>query len=145
MSGTPIFLKARPWWPFSKESGLVQRSTPLSCKIQTNNTQFQGVSRRFLERMLPSDGSPDKIGEATTVKKHALTMPRAKGASVRLTSSGPKNQVAKITPKATSKTAPNDLTARVMEIISKEAGVDSGELGPNEEFTNYGVDSLLSL
>lgn len=118
---------------------------PLSCKIQTNNTQFQGVPRRLLDRILPFDGSSNKIREATTVKKHALTMPRAKAASVGLASSGPKNQAAKIAPKATSKTAPGDLTARVMEIISKEAGVDSGELGPNEEFTNHGVDSLLSL
>lgn len=70
------------------------------------------------------------------MKKHT----RAKAASVGLASSGPKNR-----PKATSKTAPSDLTARVMEIISKEAGVNSGELGPNEEFTHHGVDSLLSL
>lgn len=37
------------------------------------------------------------------------------------------------------------IAARVMAIIAKEAGVEPADLGPNEEFANYGIDSLLSL
>ena len=39
----------------------------------------------------------------------------------------------------------NDPVSRLMAIISEEARVDFAELGPDSEFADYGIDSLMSL
>ncbi|PYI09332.1 ketoacyl-synt-domain-containing protein [Aspergillus sclerotiicarbonarius CBS 121057] len=102
--------------------------------------RFQGVPRRLLDRLLPAK-SPSGLAGKEAVQPKPQTAPhpvRSKDIPKPLP----------LTPVPKPKTAApssGGMAGRVMAIIAKEAGVDPSELGPNEEFANYGIDSLLSL
>ncbi|KAL2012344.1 hypothetical protein VTN00DRAFT_5062 [Thermoascus crustaceus] len=102
--------------------------------------KFQGVPRQVLDYLLPS-----KPGVARSVVRPSSTV---------VTTAHPPTQ-AKPTPAAKSVVSSNAKPARssptstnlskVMAIISEEAGIELGELGPSLAFADYGIDSLLSL
>lgn len=50
-----------------------------------------------------------------------------------------KNEVAPV------KSSPSSIFPQVLAIISEEVGIDTAELKPESEFTEFGIDSLLSL
>ncbi|THC96716.1 hypothetical protein EYZ11_003822 [Aspergillus tanneri] len=83
--------------------------------------QFQGVPRRLLDRLL---SGPKAAGQKVPQTNEAI--PR-------------QPQANSIAPKT------DNTTARIMSIISSEAGVDANDMDPNDSFANYGIDSLLSL
>ncbi|PWY79190.1 polyketide synthase [Aspergillus heteromorphus CBS 117.55] len=97
--------------------------------------RFQGVPRRLLDRLLPTKG-PSPVAS-----KDSITIQTPKPVS--------RQPVQPPTSPNSPAPAPSPSTggiaARVMAIIAKEAGIDPADLGPNEEFANYGIDSLLSL
>ena len=107
-----------------------------------NLKQFQGVPRQVLDQLLPSISGPAK--NASTPLKHAAgrthlpaqskSQPAVNDVLISTTASKPANLL-----------SVNGIIPRVMEIISKEAGLDLAHLVPNSEFAEQGVDSLLSL
>lgn len=112
--------------------------------------QFQGVPRQLLDRLLPSSANspspavPSKLGHASSARQekiHSVVPALNKPAQSKV-------KVVAATPRAASKSSagtPNGMASYVMAIISKEAGVNPTELHPNEDFSNHGIDSLLSL
>ncbi|GLA36716.1 type I Iterative Polyketide synthase (PKS) [Aspergillus niger] len=104
---------------------------------------FQGVPRRLLDRLLPPKNPPSILLERTQEVRpttapinHQPVCRKAGSKSIPLIPAPkPKESVG----------SSSGIAARVMAIIAKEAGVDPSDLGPNEEFANYGIDSLLSL
>ncbi|PYH29218.1 type I polyketide synthase [Aspergillus neoniger CBS 115656] len=104
--------------------------------------RFQGVPRRLLDRLLPPKTQSrlaDRNQEVQPTKAPVNNQPvcRKTGPpSVPIVSApNPKEPVG----------SSGGIAARVMAIIAKEAGVHPSDLGANEEFANYGIDSLLSL
>ncbi|KAH8424937.1 uncharacterized protein LDX57_002683 [Aspergillus melleus] len=79
--------------------------------------RFQGIPRRVLERVLSGGASERRVPPPVTHRQHSP---------------------------AHESTKP-DAAARVMGIIAAESGVALADLSPTDEFTNHGIDSLLSL
>ncbi|KAL6716883.1 hypothetical protein ACLMJK_004795 [Lecanora helva] len=104
--------------------------------------KFQGVPRQVLDQLLPSKSGPAKsapkssnpAAKPSEPSKQQKPQPTAKP----VTTSKPKEKPA-------SSPLNNDVLSRVMHIISEEAGLDLADLAPNAEFTDQGIDSLLSL
>ena len=116
----------------------------------TNQVQFQGVPRQVLDQLLPS-----KSGNASSAARPAITpstnnstAKQPKPTSTTKIAPNPK-PVARAVPifqaKPVRSASKTTVVARVLAVISEEAGLDLTELGPNSEFADYGLDSLLSL
>ncbi|RAL00107.1 ketoacyl-synt-domain-containing protein [Aspergillus ibericus CBS 121593] len=104
--------------------------------------RFQGVPRRLLDRLLPAkspSGTPGREAVQPT-KPHTAPQPIRSKENPKPLPSMPADKPSKA-PIPSS----GGLAGRVLAIIAKEAGIDPSDLGPNEEFANYGIDSLLSL
>ncbi|KAK1147826.1 Type I Iterative Polyketide synthase (PKS) [Aspergillus melleus] len=79
--------------------------------------RFQGIPRRVLERVLSGGASERRAPPPVTHRQHS-----------------PAHEATK-----------PDAAARVMSIIAAESGLALADLSPKDEFTNHGIDSLLSL
>ncbi|PYH89202.1 polyketide synthase [Aspergillus ellipticus CBS 707.79] len=99
-------------------------------------TRFQGVPRRVLDRLLPANKPSPRAASETPVRP-----PKPASKAQTVPTSTPKPQPSQ--PRKPS--SAGGIATRVMAIIAKEAGVDPADLGQNENFANYGIDSLLSL
>ena len=90
--------------------------------------KFQQVPRQLLDSMLPSVSSPQPKAQAPG------PTPAPKSSPKKLT----------LTPKQAA--APReDASSKVFDIIAEEIGMPARELSDDSEFSNLGVDSLLSL
>ncbi|OJJ68001.1 hypothetical protein ASPBRDRAFT_199700 [Aspergillus brasiliensis CBS 101740] len=105
--------------------------------------RFQGVPRRVLDRLLPPK-TPSGLAERTQEARRTTTPIKAQSECLKPSLSAIPSTAAREPSKAPI-AATGGIAARVMAIIAKEAGVGPADLGPNEEFANYGIDSLLSL
>ena len=105
-----------------------------------NFKQFQGVPRQVLDQLLPKSGpakNAAKASPSTAGKKDANTLVKPQPAAAK----------SPVRPKPAAKPAspPNSKIPRVMKIVSDEAGIDLAELTPTSDFSDLGIDSLMSL
>lgn len=89
--------------------------------------KFQQVPRALLDSMLPSPSAP----HTPQSNLQAPSNPK----------SPPKPSPMKITPGP----APADPSPKILDIIAEEIGIPAGDLSDDSDFSELGVDSLLSL
>lgn len=104
--------------------------------------QFQGVPRRVLDHLLPSQAGPGK--RPGTAAAASANVPPPRAAPPKL-SPQPNSSVAQQEVDAATKKPPRDVFVDIMKLISQEAGVTVNELGPDVELAALGIDSLMSL
>lgn len=119
----------------------------IETESMTNDIQFQGVPRQVLDQLLPAKpGAAKSAARPSNIT--ALNSP-SPSPSKLASKADPTPKSPKAAPKSIAKPAKksptNGIVPRVMAIISEEAGLELAELGPNSEFADYGIDSLLSL
>lgn len=111
--------------------------------------KFQGVPRRVLDHLLPArTAAPKNASTAPSATTPNTPVPsKTKSTSAPLAKRPPAaaKQISKPAALSPAKPSNNSIVPRVVAIISEEAGINSSELSPNDEFGDYGIDSLLSL
>ena len=90
--------------------------------------KFQQVPRQLLDSMLPSAASPQPKAQASSPAPQLKSAPK-KRTSTPTTPALPRE----------------DASRKVFDIITEEIGMAVGELSDDSEFSELGVDSLLSL
>jgi naphtho-gamma-pyrone polyketide synthase len=118
----------------------------------TDRVQFQGVPRRVLDLLLPSKtGAPNSTAVLSKPSNATGKEPiHQLGGDLTLTRSqapvrkAPTSTLTK-SPAKSVKTSSDSTFPRVRAIISEELGIDVSELNSENEFSEYGLDSLLSL
>ncbi|KAL9594396.1 MAG: hypothetical protein Q9219_007055 [cf. Caloplaca sp. 3 TL-2023] len=105
--------------------------------------KFQGVPRSALDNLLPSKKITPAPGPIAS-KKHSVSkeLTSATASKPAAYSSPPQPQL------AVSKPAGNVVSGifdRILGLISQEVGIEMSELRPESDFTELGMDSLLSL
>lgn len=105
------------------------------------------MPRQVLDNLLPGKAGISKAAVSTNSNKSARNPPPLKHCDAKESSSNCANR-SEILPSLHAKpfkTRASETISKIMLIISEEAGVDPVDLQPNSEFSEYGIDSLLSL
>jgi len=106
------------------------------------DVMFQKVPSSLLRTMLtPHSNLPSTAKSTVTTTEIA---PRALTAALRSEAAGQKTNVKTTKLLRTNTTSETEFT-RVIKVVAEEVGVEIDELNDDSDFTNLGVDSLLSL